>query len=61
MAWYIDENNKVYRYTVHSPTAIRLDDGRVIEGPTSVWAVDPEKNPLLKKVDGKWICRREDA
>jgi len=82
MAWYIDEKHEVHRYSIASPTAIRLDcdskvpwysgkyancgdHGKVIEEPNEglavgrTWAVDPEENDLLEKIDGKWIYRGE--
>ena len=59
MAWYIGENGKdVLSYVQHSPSSVRLSDGRVIAlkdlDLKRVFSVHPEENKLLKRVGGVW-------
>jgi hypothetical protein len=58
MAWYIDENEKVHEFKMHSRDSIILKNGTVVpDTPTTsrrMFALPPEEHPRLKFTMGKW-------
>lgn len=55
MGWYIKPDGKtVHRWVLVNPYIIQLDNGLKVnpEKGGTTWAVDPDENPRITKVDG---------